>query len=80
MKHYDWSRFPLLISVGVLLLIGGDAYVNKNEDRIAIALTAAGLVILGAWAAMELIAWHHRMHKDDNEGGDDSERADHDER
>ena len=64
----DWlARAPLLIVVTVLLLAGGREYVVGGEDSAAAALVGSGLVVLGAWLALEVVAVHQRMHTERDE-------------
>lgn len=63
----DLTQLPLLGLVIVLLLSGALTYIKEGEGSGAAALIAGGLVVLGALVAVEVIAWHHRMHKDDEE-------------
>jgi len=63
----DWARLPLIALMIVLLLSGAVGLIRDNENSSAAAVLAAGLVLTGAWLAMEVIAWHHRLHQDDQE-------------
>ena len=67
----DWARLPLLVAVVLLLLGGARQYLADDQDVPALALLAAGLVVLGAWTAIEVITAHHTMHRDDD-GEDDA--------
>lgn len=74
---WDWlQRAPLLVVVLVLLLAGGAEYVQADEDRAAMALIAAGLVVLGAWLSLEAVAIHQRMHDTEEGGGDEPAQTD----
>lgn len=67
----EWLyRAPLLVVVVVLLLAGGRDYVTQEEDYAAAALVAAALLVLGVWVALEAIAVHQRMHRDDPDDRD----------
>ena len=65
-----WQRFPLMFLGGGLLIYGAYEYQQRGQD--GQALMATGLILLGAWLAMEVIAWHQRMHEphDDEHPGD----------
>ena len=67
MSGFDWARLPLIALMSVLLLSGGVGLIRDNENSSAAAVLAAGLVLTGAWLAMEVIAWHHRLHQYDQE-------------
>lgn len=56
------ARFPLLATAAALLITGAYGYNERGQD--GAALIAAGLVVAGAWLAMEVIAWHERIHSD----------------
>jgi len=67
MSGIDWARLPLIALMIVLLVSGAVGLLRDDENPSAAAVLATGLVLTGAWLAMEVIAWHHRLHRDDQE-------------
>jgi hypothetical protein len=49
---------PLLLAAA-LLCVGGAVRVAQSGQEEGYALLAAGLVILGGWAALEFHTWRH---------------------
>ena len=60
MKGDWWQRLPLLLAVVFLLLAGGRQYLEDGENDAAAALVAAGLVVLGSWISVEVLAAERR--------------------
>lgn len=64
---------PLLLAAAVLIVASGTSLIaqedaNAPEFAAALLLMGAGLVLLGAWAAVEIRELHHRddPHRDDS--------------
>ena len=74
----DWARLPLLALMLVLLISGSVALLRDQESPAALVLMTAAMVTLGAWLTLEVITWHHQLHRpdddDDQEGPGDGEQ------
>jgi len=70
----DWARLPLLALMLVLLVAGSAALLRDQQSAAALVLLTAGMVTLGSWITVEAIAWHHRLHQDDQEDPGDAEQ------
>jgi hypothetical protein len=70
----DWARLPLLALMLVLLVAGSAALLRDQQSAAALVLLTAGMVTLGSWITVEAIAWHHRLHRHDQEDPGDAEQ------
>lgn len=52
------SRLPTLLTAVLLLLTAGLSEASDHTNNFGALLLAAGLVVLGAWLAIEV--WQHR--------------------
>ena len=60
MTRFDWARVPLLAVMVLLLLSGGVALSSDGQSPAALVLLTAGMIVLGAWLAVEVASWRHR--------------------
>ena len=70
----DWARLPLLALMLILLVSGSAVLLRDQESPAALVLLTAAMVTLGSWLTVEAVAWHHRMHDDDQEDPGDAEQ------
>lgn len=68
MKHSFWTRIGPF-AAAALLLIGGSV---KYPSTLSEGLIAAGLVVLGAWLAVEIAALVDRHYDGNHSERDDS--------
>ena len=80
MHRYDWGRLPLLLLAVVMLLAAGGTWLRSEDDPAAVAMIAAALVLVGSWTALEVIASHRRLHREDTDPGTASDDGEPDER
>lgn len=72
----DWFyRLPLMLTTLLLLVWGGAEYGERGSDAAA-PMLVSGLILMGMWAAQEMIMFADRRHRDDDESGEDTAAPD----
>lgn len=68
---FDWARIPLLVIVAGMFVLAAYDYEEGGQE--GGALFAIGAVVIGAYLALECIAWYERLRlrrEREEDGGD----------